>query len=383
MTLHDTGRRRTRRSGSLLLLSAVGLGALLGCDDVPATGPSSGPAPAIHFLNLAMPVDLTPSGDIAAIQDAASATGDLYFYHTATGALEFKTRVGDPLRTFASAISANGAVTALHNEPVQAGFWTAASEWTDLSSPYVSGCGADYAGAWDLSANAHIIVGLVWNGCNAEAFRWDAGGTGIMTPLQVLGQSYPGSPNPPANRATVISDDGTTSAGWAQTSLVDRSPAIWKADGTGFMLSGFTPDAPGEILSISADGKMVAGTWADSAFYWTSATGVVNIGKLPDGGGFTGGTYANAIAANGRLIFGTDGSPFFTLPRAFVWTATAGMQSLDSVAVAAGVTLPQGYSLNHVQAASADGTVILGTAYTPTLNVVTFVLTLPLSAYGL
>jgi hypothetical protein len=383
MTLRDTGRPTVRRSPSLLCLPAFLLGALAGCGDESATGPSSAPKPDIHFVNLAMPVDLTPSGDIAAIQDASSSTGDLYFYHTATGALEFKTRVGDPLRTFASAISATGAVTALHNEPVQAGFWTAASEWTDISTPYLNGCGADYAGAWDVSANAHIIVGLVWDGCNAQAFRWDAGGTGIMTPLELLGQSFPGSTNPPANRATVISDDGTTAAGWAQTSIVDRSPAIWKADGTGFMLAGFTPDAPGEILSISGDGRMVAGTWADSAFYWTASTGVINIGKLPDNGGFTGGTYANAIAANGRLIFGTDGSPFFTLPRAFVWTSAGGMQSLDSVATAAGVTLPQGYALSHVQAASADGTIILGTAYKPDLSVVTFVLTLPLSAYGL
>jgi hypothetical protein len=383
MESRDTGSSAFRRPITLLLLSGFLLGALAGCSDESATGPSAGPKPGIRFVRLSMPVDLTPDGSIAAIQDGSSPAGDLYFYHTATGALELKTQVGDPLRTFASAISANGVVTALHNEPVQAGFWTAASEWTDLTTPYLNGCGADYAGAWDVSANGHVIVGLVWNGCAAEAFRWDAGGSGIMTPLQLLGESFPGSSNPPANRATVISDDGSTTAGWAQTSLVDRSPAIWKADGTGFLLTGFTPDAPGEVLSISADGKMVAGTWADSAFYWTSSTGVVNMGKLPNDGSFVGGTYANAIAAGGKLIFGTDGSPFFTLPRAFAWSASGGMQQLDSLAVAHGITIPDGYFLTHVQAASADGSVVLGVAYDANFNQVTFVLTLPVSAYGL
>jgi len=215
----------------------------------------------------------------------------IYFYHTATGALEFKTRVGDPLRTFASAISATGVVTALHNEPVEAGFWTEAAEWTDLAAPYLVGCGSDYAGAWDVSANGRSTVGLVWNGCAAEAFRWDAPGSGILTPLQRLGASFPGSTNPPGNRATVISDDGAVAAGWAQTNLVDRWPAIWNPDGTGFLLPGgtFPADAPGEVLAISANGKTLAGVWNQEGFCWTVGTGVVNLGQLPGNGAFTGG----------------------------------------------------------------------------------------------
>lgn len=384
MKLRDTGRRVFQRPISLLLLPGLLLGAFAGCGD-DSTGPSGGPKPSLKFVNLSMPVDLTPDGRTAAIQDGSSATGDLYFYHTATGALEFKTRVGDPLRTFASGISANGVVTALHNEPVQAGFWTEASEWTDLATPYLAGCGFDYAGAWDVSANGRSIVGLVWNGCAAEAFRWDATGSGILTPLQVLGSSFPGSSSPPSNRATVISDDGSVVAGWAQTDLVDRWPAIWNPDGSGFQLPGgtFPADAPGEVLSISADGKTVAGVWNLEGFYWTVGTGVVNLGQLPGDGSFVGGIYPNAVAGDGKLIFGTFGSPFFTLPRPFVWTTTGGMQQLDSLAISQGLTIPDGYLLTNIQAASADGSVVLGTAYGPNFSQVTFVLTLPVSAYGL
>ncbi len=377
--------RTTRRSAfhCPLLLLLLPVATLLGCGSDSVTAPTPAVTPGIRFINLSQPVDLTPDGSIAAIQDGSSFTGDLYFYHTATGALEFKTRVGDPSRTFATSISANGMITALHNEPVQAGFWTEASEWTDIATPYLNGCGFDYAGAWDVSASGQVIVGLVWNGCGAEAFRWDASGKGIMTPLQRLGESFTGSSNPPANRATVVSDNGAVVAGWAQTSLVDRWPAIWRADGTGFLLSGFTPDSPGEVLSISADGKMVAGTWVGDGFYWTQATGVVDIGKLPDADPDFGQTYPNAVSAGGKLIFGGCGNPFFVTPHAFVWTAAGGMQQLDSVAVAHGITIPADYLLTNILSASADGTVVLGTAYGPNFSEVTFVLTLPVSAYGL
>lgn len=368
------------RSCSAFLLT---IACLTGCGDDGSTGPAAEPAPGIRFIPLSQPVDITPDGSIAAIQDGSSFTGDLYFYHTATGALEFKTRVGDPSRTFASGISAGGAVSALHNEPVEAGFWTSAGEWTDITTPYLNGCGSDYAGAWDISASGKVVVGLVWNGCNAEAFRWDAGGTGIMTPLERLGESFPGTSSPPANRATVVSDDGTVAAGWAQTSLVDRSPAIWKADGTGTLLTGLAPDAPGEVLSISADGKLVAGTWGGDGFYWTAATGTVNIGKLPDADPSFGDAFPNAVAASGKLILGGSGNPFFVTPHAFAWTAGGGMRQLDSIAVAHGVTIPEGYLLTNVLGASADGRVVLGTAYGPNFSTVTFVLTLPLSAYGL
>jgi hypothetical protein len=369
---------------TLLLLTALIAGALAGCGDSSGTGPSGGPAPGIRFVNLSGAVDLTPDGSVAAIQDGSSPRGDLYLYHTATGALEQKTPVGDPLRTFATAISGNGLVTALHNEPVQAGFWTAAGEWTDLPSPYTRGCGQDIAGAWDVSANGHVIVGLVWNGCHAEGFRWDGAGTGIMTPLQRLGASFPGDPNPPANRATVISDDGTVTAGWAQTDMVDRWPAVWQPNGSGVLLTGpVSPDTPGEVLSTSADGKVLAGVWGLDAFYWTQAGGTVIIGKLPDADPNLDITFANAVSAGGALIFGGCGSPFFTLPRAFVWTATGGMRVLADVAAAAGVTIPDGYALTNVIGASTDGTVVLGTAYDPNSRQVTFVLTLPTSAYGL
>lgn len=367
-------------------LVALGIVLTLGiaaCSDDEGTGPSHRVTAAIRFVPLGWPVDLTPDGSIAALQDPLSGTGDLYFYHTATGVLEYRTQVGSPLRDFATGLSATGVVTALHGDPVQAGFWTDRSEWTDLASAYNEGCGADFAGAWDVSADGATIVGLVWNGCGAEAFRWEGRGRGIMTPLALLGAPFTGSSNPPANRATVIADDGGIAAGWAQTEQVDRWPAFWRADGTGELLTGNTADQPGEVLSISADGRVLAGTWGGQAFYWTEAGGTILLGLLPGADPFFDPAYANAVAADGRLIFGTSGNPFFTTPRPWVWTAHDGMRELAPVLADAGLTLPAGYALTGVVAASTDGTRLLGTATNDRFQTVSFVLTLPISAFGL
>ena len=182
-----------------------------------------------------------------------------------------------------------------------------------------------------------------------------------------------------------MSDDGTTAGGFAQTAIVDRWPAIWLENGSGSLLDPggtFTGDSPGEVLSISADGKVVAGIWNLDGFFWSKGTGVVDIGRLatalPSDP-----SYPNAIAAGGQLIFGACGDPFLSLPAAFVWTAGDGMRSLQDLAVAAGVTIPDGFLFANVLAASTDGSVVLGQAFNDTGAQVSFVLRLPVSAYGL
>ena len=71
----------------------------------------------------------------------------------------------------------------------------------------------------------------------------------------------------------------------------------------------------------------------------------------------------------------------WALPIAFVWTADAGTRALADVVTAAGVTLPEGTWLQSVLAASADGTVLIGTAFDGEGNPKTFVLRVPASAY--
>jgi hypothetical protein len=242
----------------------------------------------------------------------------------------------------------------------------------------------DIGGAWDVSADGSVAVAALWNGCAVAGFRWsDATGVGVFTPLEVLGSSFPGSMLPPNNRPTVLSDDAQVAAGFAQTELVDRWPAVWDANGNGFLLDAggaFPDDAPGEVLSITADGSVVAGIWNLDGFYWSAASGVVNIGRLPQFLPFEP-TFPNALAAGGRLIFGGCGNGFFSIPAAFVWTEKKGMRALQEIAVRNGLSIPDGFRLTNILAASADGEIVLGQALGPGFQTASFVLRLPIGAY--
>lgn len=345
-------------------------------------GPGLGGGPGIRYLMPGRPIDLTPDGTLAVVEDPGTAMGDVYFFDVDSGELTLETVVGDPARDFSTAISASRRLTAHHGVPVMAGAFTEAGGWLDLGSPFGAGCDQDIASAWDVSADGTIVAGMAWDVCSPAAVRWTiaADDTVTTTTLDRLGVRAAGGSGPPTNRATVISDDGTVIAGFAENDLVDRWPAVWRADGTGFLLPGTVPDAPGEVLSISADGRVVGGTWNLEAFLWSEADGVVSLGRLPTSfGGDT--AYANAIAADGALVFGGCGG--FGASEAFVWTETGGMRLLTEILTAEGIEIPFGYLFQNVLAASTDGTVILGSVATASGTPQSFVLRLPLSAYGL
>jgi hypothetical protein len=377
---------RTVKTTEMKHLPYVLLGStlLVGCSSG-STGSAPPSLGTIEFIPVNTAVDLTPDGSVALLTDLG--TADVYLYDTFTHDLNLVTSAGDPQHDFVTGISADFRVSANHGVPVQAGLWTAAGDWVDIGSSNSSGgCGSDVASAWDVSADGHVAVGLAWNVCDAEAIRWsDASGAGVFTPMQVLGHVPSGSTAAPTNRATVVSDDGAVAAGFAQTVRVDRWPAIWDASGAGFLIDAggvFTSDSPGEVLSISEDGSVVAGIWALDGFVWNSTTGVVDIGRLPNSLP-SDPTFPNAIAAGGQLVFGACGDPFSGVPAAFVWTAADGMRPLQDIVVASGVHLPTGTLLINVLGASADGSMLLGQAFDANFNQVSFVLDLPVSAYGL
>jgi hypothetical protein len=380
---------RTYQAAVLLALApAIGCGDNLagGVDGAtadapppPADAPSA--PPGLRLYDFPIAVDVTPDGRTAVFEAFTATEVVAHLVDTLTGTDTPGGVVGDPSRDLATAIAATGRMTAMHGVPVEAGVWTAAGGWTDLGSPHPAGCDQDIGAAWDISADGHVVVGMVWDGCAPDAFLWsDADGAGAFTPLARLGAAAPGSPSGPTNRATVISDDGSVIAGFAQNDPLDRSPAVWSADGTGFLIDPTQLDTPGEILSISAAGDVLGGIWGYDGFVWTSAGGSVPLPRL-DSSLPTDPVYPNAIAADGHVVLGAIGDAFFSTPIAFVWTAAAGTRALADVATAAGVTLPAGLILNNVLGASADGTVLIGTATDADQNLVSFVLRVPATAY--
>ncbi|MFO0613186.1 MAG: hypothetical protein U0414_11380 [Polyangiaceae bacterium] len=374
----DDGVSSSSASGATSGTSGTTTSASSGASSSSSSGAGGGaPEPGLVLLDYGLAIDVTPDGRRAVFEDISTLDAKVVFYDTVTNEASVVTSVGDPTRDFATGVSAGGRVTALYGDPVVAGLFGEAAGWSHVETPYPAGCDQDLAGAWDVSADGSVVVGMVWNGCFPEAFRWtDSGGTGTFQKLEVLGSPALGSTNPPTNRATVVSDDGKVAAGFAQNGAVDRTPAVWKADGTGTLLLPQEMDAPGEVLSIDADGRTAAGIQGNEGFVWNEAAGMMLMTRfdvaLP-----TDPVYPNAMTADGTRVFGGVGDAFFGVPIAFVWSEAEGMHVLSDVAAAAGITMPAGLVLNSVLGASADGTVLIGVAMEMDGTPRTFVLRLP------
>lgn len=344
--------------------------------------PDAGPSPLTVIEDVEQAVDLTADGRTLLLQSLLTTTGDVYFYDTVTGVLEKKTESGS-FDSPVFAISSDGRrVVGVVGAPFEAALWSEAEGWKKLGNAFETGCDPQVSGAWDVSADGSVLVGLAWDGCRTQAVRWsDASGTGAFEKLQRLGVAS-GS-----ERATVVSANGKIAAGFAQREMVDRSPALWRADGSGILLDP-SGENVAEVLSLTADGATAGGIWNQEGFLWSEATGVVTIGRLPDVMPNEP-THVNAVAAGGTLAFGASGDSWTGTQRAFVWTADAGMKPLAEVVTAAGVAIPEGLVLANVRTSSTDGTVIAGQAVDttqpvgPSFKQVSFVLRLPVSAYGL
>jgi hypothetical protein len=339
--------------------------------------PTPPPAPSLHFYDYVQAVDVTPDGRTAVFGDISTLENRLWFVDTVTNEATMQTVVGDSLRAFATGIAANLAVSALHGaEPVDAAVWKAGDDWTSLPSPHAQGCDQDISSAWDISADGTVVVGATWNECAVEAARWV---NGALTRLEVLGERLGGGTAPPDNRPSAVSDDGAITAGFAMTSLVDRAPVYWTADGTGHFLPRSAEDAPGEVLAVNADGSVLAGVDSFDAVIWGGGTRIV-IPRLDTLLPFDP-VFANALTADGSIVFGAQGGGFGGPQDAYMWSLSRGLRKVADVATDAGLTIPPDITLSNVSAVSADGTVIVGTASNVnTMASSVFTLRLPASA---
>jgi hypothetical protein len=334
------------------------------------------PPPSVTFFDYAIAVDITPDGRTAVFEDLSTGRVNAIVVDTVSGAAAAPIDTGDPSGALVTGIASTGRMTSMHGDTaIEAGVLDGTT-WHDLPSPYATGCDPSFGGSWDVSADGSVVVGFMWNGCSPVGFRW-VDGDAAVTPLQVLGATS--DLRAPTNRATVVSDDGKVAAGFAENLMLDRSPAIWTADGHGQLLDAIDQTGPGEVLSISADGARVAGIWSNDGFTWTSAGGRVAIPRLPTSlGGDP--VFPNAMSADGKLVFGGIGDAFFSIPFAFVYSDAAGTRDLTSLARDAGLAIPADTILGSVLGASADGTVLIGTAMDGAGASKTFVMRLPLAA---
>ncbi|MDX2092510.1 MAG: hypothetical protein SFX73_31895 [Kofleriaceae bacterium] len=387
--------------GRTLLGAALLSTLLLACGDdgnpqtdPPDAGVDAGPDPLLPGIamltDLERVVDVTSDGRTVLFWKQSN--GELYFYDVATGNLEIQTTLDteELQNQQPHAMSDVGHIVAGYGvRPEAASRWDAANGWQKLKSP-VGPCHIDpdmpdltaTGSAFGVTPDGKGVVGLLWEaGCKTQAFIWkDTGGDGTMIPLQKVGRGSIQS-----ERASVISANGKVAAGFAPDVVgefnIDRAPAVWKDDGTGFLLLPNQTDGnPGEVKAISADGKILAGMWASAdpnevafggttGFTWTEETGLVRFSSSTPASDQI---VMNAMSADGKYLYGLlthflDPTDFFSASEisAFVWNKDKGMRNLQEVAIGAGISMPANHFLTNVMAVSADGRVVVGTAGIP------------------
>jgi hypothetical protein len=124
----------------------------------------------------------------------------------------------------------------------------------------------------------------------------------------------------------------------------------------------------GEAYNTTPDGSVIVGMNAGNkleAWRWTRSGGLQLLGRLIP----TGSAIASALSDDGNVVAGLGGetpnTPWEPGVRAtFLWTPEFGMVNFEQFLKSQGTWL-DGYAFNNVNAVSADGTKLTGTAKGP------------------
>lgn len=256
--------------------------------------------------------------------------------------------------------------------------------------------GASTFGA-GISGDGSLIVGYTVDSSHPPgdvAFIWEAG---VITPLGQLPSDIP--PEGQLSAALEVSANGRVVVGVSSSDTAIREAFRWTARrglealGTagarqsyatsvsrngsvivgdlfdpGTTLTeafvwrrgrGMVPLPPpeGSLLSgasgVSDDGRVIAGRIDEYPALWTRRDGWVQLGTEPG--------YAEAASADGSVVVGTT---YGLGTDALIWDEENGARSLEAVLDDAGV-LPSGWDLYQATGVSANGRVVVGTGQNP------------------
>lgn len=271
-----------------------------------------------------------------------------------------------------------------------------------------------------IDANGSTIVGTRAEACTSfcrfqTAFRWtQQTGFELLAPVEVI--DSPGRP-PRYNQSTArgVSGDGSTVVGASLNGFLEHTATVWRT-GMPVLNLGQLPGHRDSIANAAShDGSVVVGascaqlpsllqTTSCQAFRWNQSSGLRSLGELngsgagsiaidvsADGNAITGNaglqafrwreadgmsalgflaghavSRASAISADGNVIVGSSGfrniagTNQIEGARAFRWTQTAGMQSIDAWLGEHGVVLPTGLLLTNAIDTNRDGNIVIG-----------------------
>jgi len=254
--------------------------------------------------------------------------------------------------SYARGISADGSAIVGYS-PVSSG-WEHAYRWTPLGVVDLGTLGGLTSQAYGVSGDGTTVVGVSKISSGKEqGFRWTEGGG-----MQSIGTLAGGT----ESYATATNSNGAVVVGRSESGAPNNWHAIrWTSAGLEDLTTTSGSDFSGSFsgaYGVSGDGSIVvgvaeraSGSSARSAFRWTAADGMKDLGYLPTGDD----SFARAISSDGTTIVGEanafNGGAFQS--RAFRWTQGGGMQSLGTLT---GGTASQAYAVN------ANGSVVVGTA---------------------
>jgi probable HAF family extracellular repeat protein len=320
-----------------------------------------------------------PGGFVGSDAEGVSADGLVVVgrSHSALGPQAFRWSSGGgmvglgflPGGTFSDAygVSADGSVVVgmAFTAPGREAFgWTEGGGIVGLGYLQAGGVESE---ATAVSADGSVVVGFSdTEPFQPEAFRWTSGG-GMVS----LGQL----PGGIASGAFALSNDasvvvGVSFDGWTYEAF--RWTSGGGMVGLGHLAGG---SLDSRAYGVSADGSVVVGhsdtaTASAEAFRWTAGGGMVGLGHL------AGGSYseARAVSADGSVVVGfSDTASGY---RAFVWDATNGMRDLRDVLVNDYGLVLSGWTLSRALGVSADGVTVVGRGTNPSSDTEAWVATL-------
>jgi uncharacterized membrane protein len=235
------------------------------------------------------------------------------------------------------------------------GFYSTASSVVALESfiPNAFPWGVD---AWAVTPDGSSIVGEV----SGRAALWRRSGSGYAPPLDISKGT--------GSVAKAVSANGLVIVGWGGNVVFNSQEAsVWTWDGSRYAqrFIGFLPGGRFSYATgVSGDGSVVVGgsghfnsgpEFRSQAFRWTG-------GKM-DGLGYIGNdtySYALGISRDGNVIVGSSvSSPMGSDPKAFRWTRSSGMQTVEQWLADNGVAV-NGQITAEARATNSDGSVVVG-----------------------
>jgi probable HAF family extracellular repeat protein len=305
-------------------------------------------------------LDISADGlTVVGVADAPQTTFEAFRWTLAEGMVSIGELPGGTSFSQANAVSPDGTIivgSSVSANAQESFRWSAADGMSALG--FLPGSQGRPNSANDAS-NEGTIVGAAPNAGNlVNAYRWTAADG--MTSLGTLGGS--------TSSAQAITPDGSVIVG-GSSSAQGMQAFRWTSAG-GMVGLGDLPggEFDSQARGVSADGSVVVGfsrvepipsSIQERAFRWTSSTGMVSLGDIIAG---SGASQAYDVAGDGSVVVGraSRNSRFF----ATRWDPINGMEPIEELLANAGIDMA-GWQLQHAEAISDDGDVIVGFGINP------------------